>query len=88
VTQQHSVKVFYDGIVVGDYFADIVVNGLIIVELKSTEALRKEHFAQLANYLKATKMEVGLLLNFGRNPEFKRIVLGNESKTLHADNVR
>ncbi len=88
VTQQHSVKVFYDGIEVGDYFADIVVNGLVIVELKSAEALKKEHFAQLTNYLKATDMEVGLLLNFGRNPEFKRIVLGNESKMLHADSVR
>jgi GxxExxY protein len=87
VTQQHSAKVFYDGIEVGDYFADIVVNGLVIVELKSAEALKKEHFAQLTNYLKATDMEVGLLLNFGRDPEFKRIVLGNESKTCHANNV-
>ena len=58
VTQQESVKVYYDGIKVGDYFADIVVNELVIVELKSAEALRNEHFAQLTNYLKATDKEV------------------------------
>ena len=88
VTQQASVKVYFDGILVGDYFADIVVNGLVILELKSADALRNEHVAQLTNYLKATDKEVGLLLNFGRKPEFKRIVLGNESKPLRADNVR
>ncbi len=88
VVQQESVKVYYEGSQVGDYFADIVVNGLVILELKSAEALRNEHFAQLTNYLKATDKEVGMLLNFGRKPEFKRIVLGNESKTLYADKVR
>lgn len=82
VVQQESVNVYYDGIQVGVYFADVVVNGLVILELKSVEALRNEHFAQLTNYLKATDKEVGLLLNFGRKPEFKRIVLGNESKTV------
>ena len=84
VTQQASVKVFYDGIRVGDYFADIVVNDLVILELKAAEAMKNEHIAQLTNYLKATDKEVGLLLNFGRKPEFKRIILGNESKTLLA----
>jgi GxxExxY protein len=81
VTQQESVKVYYDGVPVGDYYADIIVNGLVILELKAAESLRNEHFAQLTNYLKATDKEVGLLLNFGKKPEFKRIVLGNESKT-------
>lgn len=85
VTQQESVKVYYEGIQVGDYFADIIVNNLVILELKSAEALRNEHFAQLTNYLKATDKEVGLLLNFGQKPEFKRVVLGNDSKSLHAD---
>jgi len=80
VKQQEGVKVFYDGIQVGDYFADIIVNGLVILELKSAEASKNEHFAQLTNYLKATDKEVGLLLNFGKKPEFKRVVLGNESK--------
>jgi len=58
VTQQESVKVYYDGVQVGDYFADIVVNGLVILELKAAESLRNEHFAQLTNYLKATDKEV------------------------------
>jgi GxxExxY protein len=81
VTQQESVKVYYDGVQVGDYYADIIVNGLVVLELKAADSLRNEHFAQLTNYLKATDKEVGLLLNFGKKPEFKRIVLGNESKT-------
>lgn len=86
VRQQESVKVYYDGMEVGDYFADIIVNDLVMLELKSAECLRNEHFCQLTNYLKATDKEVGLLFNFGRKPEFKRIVLGNESKSFHADN--
>jgi GxxExxY protein len=87
VTQQDSVKVYYEGQQVGDYFADIIVNGLLILELKSAEALKNEHFAQLTNYLKATDKDVGLLLNFGRTPEFKRIVLGSAAKAFHADKV-
>ena len=80
VNQQQGVKVFYDDKVIGDYFADIVVNGLVIVELKTSETLKSEHFAQLTNYLKATDIEVGLLLNFGNKPEFKRIILTNDKK--------
>jgi GxxExxY protein len=83
VAQQESIKVYYESVQVGDYFADIIVNGLVILELKSAEGLRNEHIAQLTNYLKATDKEVGLLLNFGRKPEFKRIVLGNESKAFY-----
>lgn len=80
VTQQESVKVYYDGVQVGDYYADIIVNGLVILELKAAESLRNEHFAQLTNYLKATDKEVGLLMNFGSKPEFKRILLTNDKK--------
>jgi GxxExxY protein len=82
VTQQEGVRVFYDGTQVGDYFADITVNGLVILELKAAESLKNEHFAQLTNYLKATDKEVGLLLNFGRKPEFKRILLTNDKKAF------
>ena len=82
VVQQKSVKVFYEGQQVGDYFADIIVNDLVLLELKAAEALRNEHFAQLTNYLKATDKEVGLLLNFGKSPEFKRILLTNDKKIL------
>ena len=67
VRPQESVKVFYGGEQVGDYYADIVVNGLVILELKTAEVLKNEHFSQLTNYLKATEKEVGLLLNFGKN---------------------
>jgi GxxExxY protein len=78
VTQQESINVYYDGVVVGDYFADVVINDLIIIELKAAESLRDEHVAQLTNYLKATDKEVGLLLNFGKKPEFKRLIFTNQ----------
>ncbi len=77
VVQQYPLQVFYENQLVGEYFADIVVNDLIILELKAAEQLRQEHVAQLTNYLKATNKEVGLLLNFGPKPEFKRIVFTN-----------
>lgn len=71
---QKSIKVFYEGIIIGDYYADIIVNNCVIVELKAVEAIAPEHEVQLVNYLKASEVEVGLLLNFGREPEFKRRV--------------
>lgn len=78
--QQEAVNVFYEKENVGEYYADILVNGLIILELKSVESLREEHFKQLQNYLKATQKEIGLLFNFGRKPEFKRIIFTNDRK--------
>jgi len=72
--QQKPIKVLYEGNIVGDYFADIVANDAVILELKAAESIRKEHIAQLTNYLKATGVEVGLLLNFGASAEFKRII--------------
>jgi GxxExxY protein len=78
VAQQQAVEVFYDGQQVGNYLADIVVNNLVIIELKAAQSLKVEHFAQLTCYLKATEMEVGLLLNFGSRPELKRLVLIND----------
>lgn len=74
---QRKIKVFYDGFQVGDYFADIIVNDLVIIELKAAESLCEEHELQLINYLKATEIEVGLLLNFGKKPEFRRKVFSN-----------
>jgi GxxExxY protein len=79
---QKNIKVQYFGREVGDYYADIVVNDLVIVELKAAESLCEEHEAQLINYLKATDKEVGLLLNFGKKPEFKRKIFMNENKNL------
>jgi GxxExxY protein len=72
VKQQYPIQVYYEGIVVGDYYADILIDDKIILELKTSESIAKEHEAQLINYLKATKMEIGLLLNFGSTPQFKR----------------
>jgi len=62
---QKPIQVFYDGVVVGDYTPDILVNQRIIVELKAVSAIEEAHEAQLLNYLKATRLHLGLLLNFG-----------------------
>ncbi len=77
VTQQMSIAVYYDGVQVGEYFADLLVDRLVIVELKAAESISKQHQTQLMNYLKATQIEVGLLLNFGPKPEFRRLVASN-----------
>jgi GxxExxY protein len=78
--KQKQLKVFYDEFEIGEYYADIIVNDCVIVELKAAEAICPEHEAQLVNYLKATDIEVGLLLNFGKEPKFKRRVLTSEFK--------
>jgi GxxExxY protein len=80
IEQQKRITVYYDGQEMGEYFADIVVNGIIIVELKAVRQLLKEHEAQLLNYLKATTIEVGLLLNFGPKAKFERKVYDNDRK--------
>jgi len=80
VVQQAEIKVYYAGVVVGEYYADLLVADAVIVELKAARALLAEHEAQLLNYLKATPYEVGLLLNFGPKPEIRRKVYDNERK--------
>ena len=80
ISQQHNIKVYYDMKMVGDYYTDIIVDDSIIIELKAAETLKKEHKTQLINYLKATDKEVGLLLNFGKTPEFKRVIFTNDRK--------
>ncbi len=77
---QVPIKVFYDMKIVGEYFADILVDNLIIIELKAAESSSPGHESQLINYLKSTDLEVGILLNFGKTPQFKRKVLSNEYK--------
>jgi GxxExxY protein len=72
VSQQAAISVQYDSIVAGEYYADLVVDGVVVVELKAAEGLAHEHEAQLVNYLKASCFEVGLLLNFGPRPEVRR----------------
>ncbi len=81
VLQQIAIPVFYDGIMVGDYVADLIVEGTIILELKAISALDKIHTAQYINYLKATNKQIGLLFNFGKpRLEFKRIIFTPESQ--------
>ncbi len=80
VVQQAPIHVYYEGHVVGEYFADLLVAGAVIVELKAGRALAAEHEAQLLNYLKATPYEVGLLFNFGAKPEMKRKAYDNARK--------
>ena len=79
VEKQRQITVFYEEKEVGEYYADLVVDGKVIVELKAAEALCEEHELQLINYLKATEIEVGLLLNFGKKPELKRKVFTNKT---------
>lgn len=80
VKKQQNIKVYYDKKEVGDYYADILVDDLVILELKTAESICEEHEYQLINYLKATKIEVGLLLNFGKKAEFKRKIFTNDRK--------
>ena len=76
VAQQHAVQVFYEGVVVGDYVADLIVEEEILIELKAVKALDDVHLAQRLNYLKATGLKLCLLLNFGTpRIEVKRIIL-------------
>jgi GxxExxY protein len=72
IKQQVPIQVLYEGETVGEYFADILVDDKVILELKVAEEIAEAHEAQLINYLKATNTQVGLLLNFGPKAEFKR----------------
>jgi GxxExxY protein len=85
VDAQKPIAVWYDGIMVGDYFADLVVNQCVIIEMKCSASINPAHEAQLVNYLKATGMEVGLLLNFGPKPEFKRKIFSQHA-VIHQSN--
>lgn len=82
VETQKEIKVYYKNTEVGLYFADLVINEKIILELKAHEALLVEHENQLINYLRGTDKEVGLLLNFGKKPEFRRKIFTNDRKNL------
>lgn len=74
VVQQHSIKVVYDGIIVGEFLADLLVDERVLVELKSVSMLTNDHTAQALNYLRATGLEICLLINFGRTKvEIKRL---------------
>jgi len=70
--QQHPIPVHYRGRLVGDFFADLIVEGRVIIEVKAVQNLCKEHEVQLVNYLTATGIDDGLLINFGQSVEVKR----------------
>ena len=84
VQTQHPITVWYQSVPVGEYFADLVVNECVIVELKSAVTLTEAHEAQLLNYLKATGIEVGLLLNFGPKAQVKRKVYSKATNGIHS----
>jgi GxxExxY protein len=84
VEKQKQIKVYYDDKEVGVYFADLIIENCVIIELKAADALCEEHEYQLINYLKATEIEVGLLLNFGKKPELKRKVFSNSTGIINS----
>ncbi|MBU0465674.1 MAG: GxxExxY protein [Proteobacteria bacterium] len=77
---QFPIKVDYQGHIVGEYFADILIENKVLIEIKAAKDLSPENEAQLLNYLKATKIEVGLLLNYGPEPKIKRKAFDNTQK--------
>lgn len=84
--KQQLVTVYYKGHIVGEYFADQVIESKVIVEIKASEFLVEAHENQLQNYLRATEVEVGLLLNFGKKPEFRRKIFTNDKKQIQKMN--
>lgn len=80
VERQKPIEVYYKEKRVGEYFADLVVESKVIVELKAAESLCPEHELQLINYLKSTNIEIGLLLNFGQTPEIRRKIFSNKNQ--------
>jgi GxxExxY protein len=74
------VPVFFRGVRVGDFRADMTVNRSVLLELKAVASLDRVHEGQILNYLRATTIEVGLLLNFGPKPQFRRLVWENGNK--------
>lgn len=87
VESEKPIKVLYNGQVVGDYIADIVVENKVILELKAVKALQEIHEVQLVNYLKATGIEVGLLINFGPSVDVKRKVFDRRAGEIHKESV-
>jgi GxxExxY protein len=80
VEQEVPVAVYFRGKNVGDFRADLVVNRVILLELKTADAIAAAHEAQVINYLRATALELGLILNFGPKPKVRRLLLDNVRK--------
>jgi GxxExxY protein len=80
VARQVPIQVWFRGNPIGDFRADLMVEGSVLLELKSARAIDSAHEAQLLNYLRATEIETGLILKFGPKPDFKRLAFANERK--------
>jgi GxxExxY protein len=85
VVSQARFEVVYDGIPVGEFFADLLVEGCVILELKAADAIAPEHEAQLLNYLRASHIDVGLVLNFGPRPQVRRKVYDTARRVVHTN---
>lgn len=85
VAREVAVPVWFRGKKIGTYFADILVERKILLELKAARAIEPAHEAQLLHYLRATEIEVGLLLNFGLHPQFRRLLFDNERKKIRGN---
>lgn len=85
VQRQVSITVWFRGQDVGDFRGDLLIDGAVLLELKAGRTLDKAHEAQLLHYLRATEIEVGLLLNFGEQPQFRRLLFDNERKKIRAN---
>jgi GxxExxY protein len=85
VTRQVATPIWFRGRTIGEYKADLVVNGVVLLELKAAKTLDASHEAQILNYLRATDIEVGLLFNFGPKPQFRRFVFENDRKGIRVD---
>jgi GxxExxY protein len=88
VEAEVPVPVFFRGINVGDFRADLVVSDCILLELKTAENIIIAHKAQLLNYFRATSLEVGLILNFGRKAQVRRLLFDNDRKRVKVHRVR
>jgi GxxExxY protein len=88
VERQVAVPVWFRGHKVGDFKADLLVNGAVLLELKTARTIDATHESQLLNYLRATAIELGLVLNFGQRAQMRRLILDNEKKTYNAKAAR
>lgn len=84
-SREVPVSVWFRGRKVGQYYADVMVEDLVLIELKAARALESAHQAQLLHYLRATQVEVGLLLNFGQRPQFRRLLFDNGRKNIRGN---
>jgi GxxExxY protein len=82
IAREVPVPVWFHGRKIGQYYADLIVEGVVLLELKAARTLESAHEAQLLHYLRATDIEVGLLLNFGLRPQFRRLLFDNERKKI------